>query len=202
MLWHAVGARVKGESPPRRPSDTAWESYPGVVPPTRVVRPPPVLCRKAVSTPRRYAAHSRTAPVSHPSKEDGGTLERGTTICPAPTQDGAVTSDQRSTSPPSLPALCGHPRHCAAIPGTAASSPALWEPRTTGHLHARCCAASGPLSAQPSSRRTDGDQTRSSHVATLEALLDKHKTCHDTRPKRASPGQPSTPQHCVPCRHM
>jgi hypothetical protein len=80
-----------------------------------------------------------------------------------------VTSDQRSTSPPSIPALCGHPRHYAAIPGTAASSPALWEAETTGHRHARRCAASGPPSAQPSSRRTDGDQTRSSHVATLEA---------------------------------
>jgi hypothetical protein len=35
MLWYTAGARVKGESPPRRPSDTAWESYLGVVPPTR-----------------------------------------------------------------------------------------------------------------------------------------------------------------------
>jgi hypothetical protein len=79
-----------------------------------------------------------------------------------------VTSDQRSTCPASLPALCGHPHHCAAIPGAAASCPALWEPRTTGHRHACRCAASGPPSAQPPSRRTDGDQTRSSHAATLE----------------------------------
>jgi hypothetical protein len=40
----AAGARVKGESPPCRPSDTAWESYLGVVPPTRPVWPSLALC--------------------------------------------------------------------------------------------------------------------------------------------------------------
>jgi hypothetical protein len=173
MPWHAAGSRVKGESPPRRPSNTAWESYPSVVPPTRVVRPSTTMCEscagRSVSTPRHYASHSRTASTSHPSKEDGGTLERGMTIRPAPTQDGVVTSDQRSVSPLSLPTLCGHPHRYAAIPGTTASSLALWEPGTTGHYHAHRCAASGPPSAQPSGRCTDGDQTRSSHVATLEA---------------------------------
>jgi hypothetical protein len=124
---------------------------------------------RPVSTPRHYAAHSRTASTSHPSKEDSGTLEKGTTICPAPAQDGAVTSYQCSMSPPSLPALCGHPRHCAAIPGTAASSPALWKHGTTGHRHTRRCASFDPPSAQPSSRHTDGDRTRSSHTTTLEA---------------------------------
>jgi hypothetical protein len=49
------------------------------------------------------------------------------------------------------------------------SSPALWEPKTTGHRHARRCAASGLPSSERSSRRTDGDQTRSSRTATLEA---------------------------------
>jgi hypothetical protein len=97
MLWHATGARVKGESPPRRPSDTAWESYPGAVPPTRVVRSSLALCGscagRSVSTPRHCVAHSRAASMSHPSKEDDGTLKRGTTICPVPTQDDVVTSD-------------------------------------------------------------------------------------------------------------
>jgi hypothetical protein len=79
-----------------------------------------------------------------------------------------VTSNQRSTSPPSLSALCGHPHHCAAIPGIVAI-PGTKEPGTMGHYHARHCAASGPSSAQPLSRRTDGDQTRSSHAATLKA---------------------------------
>jgi hypothetical protein len=173
MLWHIAGARVKGESPPRQPSDTAWESYPRAVPPTRVVRQSPTLCGscagKLVSTPRHCVAHSRTASTSHPSKEDGGTLEKGTIICPAPAQDGAVMSDQWSMSPPSLLALCGHPHHYAAIPGTAASSPALWKPGTMGHRHTRRCASSDPPSAQPSSRCTGGDRTRSSHTTTLEA---------------------------------
>jgi hypothetical protein len=44
MVWYVVGTLVKGESLPRRPSDTAWESYPGAVPPTRPVQE---LCRKA-----------------------------------------------------------------------------------------------------------------------------------------------------------
>jgi hypothetical protein len=78
-------------------------------------------------------------------------------------------SDQWSASPPSPPALCGHPRHCATIPCTAAPSPALWKPEMMRHLHARCCASSCLPSAEPSSQRTDGDQTRSSHIATLEA---------------------------------
>jgi hypothetical protein len=148
MLWHAAGARVKGESPPRRPSDTAWESYPGVVLPTHVVRLSPAQCGscagRSVSTPRHYAAHSRTASTSHPSKEDGGTLERRTAAYSAPAWDGAVTSGQQGASPPSCLALCGHPRHCAAIPGTAASSPTLWKPGMMGHYHSRRCTSSDP----------------------------------------------------------
>jgi hypothetical protein len=173
MLWHTAGTRVKGESPPRQPSDTAWESYPDAIPPTRPVRPSPVLCGSCagspVSTPRHCVTHSRTASTSHPSKEDGGTLKRGTASYPTPAQDGAVTLGQRSTSPPSLPVLCGHPRHCAVLPGTATSSPALWGPGTTGHRHARRCAAIAPPLAQPLSRRTNNNQTRSSDTTTLKA---------------------------------
>jgi hypothetical protein len=66
-----------------------------------------------------------------PSKEDGRTLERGTNIYPAPTRDDAVMSDQWNTSPPSLSALCSHPRRYATIPRAAAPSPTLWEPETT-----------------------------------------------------------------------
>jgi hypothetical protein len=46
--------------------------------------------------------------------------------------DDAVTQVRRGRSSQSPPALCGHPRHCVAILGTAVSSPALWEPRSTG----------------------------------------------------------------------
>jgi hypothetical protein len=72
-------------------------------------------------------------------------------------------------SPPSPPTLCGHPRRCATIPGTAAPSSAPWEPGTTRHHHARCCASCGLPSAEPSSQRTDSDRTGSPHAATLEA---------------------------------
>jgi hypothetical protein len=152
---HAAGVRVKGESLPRRPSDTAWESYPGVVPPTLPVRPSLALYRscagRPVSTPWHCATHSCTASTSHPSKEDDGTIEKGTDVNPAPARDGAMTLDQWSASPPSPPPLCGHPRRCATIPGTATPSPAMWEPGTTRHRHTRCCASSGLSSAAPSS---------------------------------------------------
>jgi hypothetical protein len=96
--------------------------------------------------------------MSHPSKEDGRTLERGTDVNPTPVRDGAMTSDQWSASPSSPPALCRHTRRCASITGTAAPCLTLWEPRTTRHRHTRCCAPSGLSSAAPSSQRTDGDQ--------------------------------------------
>jgi hypothetical protein len=94
----------------------------------------------------------------------------GTTTCLTPAWDDVVTSGQRSASPPSHPTMYGHPHHCVAIPRTAASSPTLWEPRSTGHRHACRCAAYGLPSAQPLNRCMDSDQPRSSHAATLEAV--------------------------------
>jgi hypothetical protein len=73
------------------------------------------------------------------------------------------------------------PRHCAAIPGTTASSLALWEPRSTAHCHTRRCAASDLLSADPSNRRTDDDQARAP-ATTLEA----------------APGRAQDPRRCPP----
>jgi hypothetical protein len=124
-----------------------------------------------VSTLWRCATHSCTASTSRPLKEDGGTLERGTDVNPAPARDGAVTSDQWSASPPSPPALCGHPRRRDTIPGTIAPSPVLWEPGATRHCHSRCCASYDLSSVEPSSQRTDGDRTGSPHATTLEAAL-------------------------------
>jgi hypothetical protein len=138
MLRHAAGAQVKGESPPRRPSDTAWEPEPGAVPPTRVVRPSS-LCGSCAG--RQVSFHGTVPPTPirpprrTPRKRTVTPSKWGTTTCPAPAQDVVLTSDQRSASPPPPPALCGHLHHCSAIPSIAASSPALWEPKTMGH----CC---------------------------------------------------------------
>jgi hypothetical protein len=63
-------------------------------------------------------------------------------------------------SPLPTPALCGHPRRFAPISGTAAPSPALWEPDTTRHHHPRRCTSTGLLPATPSNQRTDGDPSR------------------------------------------
>jgi hypothetical protein len=147
------------------------------------------------------ATHFRTACAPHPSKEDGGTLERGAAAYPAPTQDDTVTSDQWSASPPSPSTLCGHPRRYTTIPSTAAPSPAPWEPRTTRHHHTRCCATSSPPSTQPSSWRTDDDQTRGFHSAPSKLPLDEHMTRRDARQKQDLSGRPSSPWRCTPYRH-
>jgi hypothetical protein len=142
-------------------------------------RQPPALC----GHPRHYTTLCGKASVNsvtlcHPlqygrhvahSKEDSGTLEKGTDTCPTSTWDNAVTSDWRSASPQSPPALCGHPRRCATFLGPVRPSLALWEPGTTRHCRARSCAPHGPPSAAPSSRHTDDGQTGGSHIATLEA---------------------------------
>jgi hypothetical protein len=167
-----MGVRVKGESPPRRPSNTAWESYPALFRQPSLwghLRHCTTLCgRASVNFVTLYhpLMYGRRAA---PSKEDGRTLERGTDIYFAPTRDDVVTSDQWSVSPPSPSALCSHPRRCATIPRAAAPSPALWEPETTRHRHDRCCASYGLPSAEPSSQRMDVDRTGSSHTTTLEA---------------------------------
>jgi hypothetical protein len=121
------------------------------------------------------------APTSHPSKENGGTHERGTDAYPVLARDNAVMSDQWSASPPSTPALRGHPRRCATIPSTAAPSPTLWEPETTGHRHTRCCASTGPPSVAPSSQRTEGDQMIVPTRPPSKPPLGRNRTRHNTR---------------------
>jgi hypothetical protein len=81
--------------------------------------------------------------------------------------------------PPSPPTLCGHPHRCATIPGTAGSSPARWEPRSTGHRHACRCADSDPPSARPSNWCTDDDQTMTPAQPPSKPPLDRHKSYHD-----------------------
>jgi hypothetical protein len=94
MLWHVTSARVEGESPARWPSDTAWESYPGGVRPTRTVRPSPALCECCVGRPVSFhdtVAPTPVPPPRRPSKGDDDTLERGTVIYSAPARGDAVT---------------------------------------------------------------------------------------------------------------
>jgi hypothetical protein len=84
------------------------------------------------------------------------------------TQDCTVTSGRRERSSPSLSALCGHPRHCSATPGTTTTSPTLLECTGTGRRHARHCTPYRPPSTAPSSRPTGGGRTASLYATTLE----------------------------------
>jgi hypothetical protein len=85
------------------------------------------------------------------------------------TQDYTMTSAQRERSSPSLSALCSHPRHCSATPGTATTSPTLLKHTGTGRRPARHCTSyRSPLTA-PSRRPTGGGRTANLCTTTLEA---------------------------------
>jgi hypothetical protein len=144
---------VKGESPPRRSTDTAWESNPDAVRTTRhcaaILGAVHGLCGMPVVIPWHCATCSHPSSTPHPSKRDTDALEGRMTTNPAPVQDDAMTQGERNTSPLSPPTPCGHPRRCATIPGTAKPSSTLWGLMLTGHHHARCYAAQAPSSTRP-----------------------------------------------------
>jgi hypothetical protein len=85
------------------------------------------------------------------------------------TQDCTVTSGRRERSSPSLSALCDHPRHCSATPGTATTSPTPLERTGIGCHHDRHCPSYGPPSTAPSSQPADGGRTANLYTTTLEA---------------------------------
>jgi hypothetical protein len=87
---------------------------------------------------------------AEPSKQDGGTLERGTDACSTLAQDHAVTSDQWDASPllPSVlrshpaimmpsQALQRHPRRCWVTGRQDAATPAAVRPTASRQLHPR-----------------------------------------------------------------
>jgi hypothetical protein len=92
----------------------------------------------------------------------------GANAFPMTTQDYVVTSGQRERSSSSLSALCGHPRHYSATPGTATTSPMLLERTGTGRRHAHHCTSYGPPLTAPSSRPTGGSRTANLYATTLE----------------------------------
>jgi hypothetical protein len=80
-----------------------------------------------------------------------------------------MTSGRRERSSPSLLALCGHPCHCSATPGSATTSPMLLERTGTGRFHACDYTSYGPPLAAPSSQSTDSGRTANLYATTLEA---------------------------------
>jgi hypothetical protein len=196
MLWYDTGAWVKGESPPRRPSDTAWESYPGVVRPTRTAWPSTTLCGYCAGRPVSFDDTVRLTPILlhvaplergrwHPRKGYDhlpyACLGRRHDIRPAE-RASSVTFGPVRPSPP----LCRHPTHCSVIPNTVG-------PRPMGHRHACRCAASGLSSTQPSNWHADGDQTRAPALLPSKPPLDGHRIRHDARQRQDSSGRLSLP---------
>jgi hypothetical protein len=94
---------------------------------------------------------------------------RGTNTFSMSTQDYTMTSGRWEWSSPPLSALCGHPRHCNATPGTAATSLTLLRCTGTGHHHACHCASYGLPSMAPSSRPAGSGRTSNLYATTLEA---------------------------------
>jgi hypothetical protein len=115
------------------------------------------------------------------------------------TQYYTVTSSWRGRSSPSLSALCDHPRHCSATPGTATTSPMLLERTGTGCRHARHCTPYGPPLTAPSNRPTDGGQTVNLYATTLKVAPVRAQD--SPRCPKDSPGRLSTPWHCSPRLH-
>jgi hypothetical protein len=124
---------------------------------------------RPVSAPWHCAAYFRTANTLIPRRGGQRNPRMGANDFSMATQDYAVTSGRWEQCSPSLSALCSHPRHCSATPGTATTSPTLLERTGTRRLHARHCTSYGPPSMAPSSRPTDGDRTANLYTTTLKA---------------------------------
>jgi hypothetical protein len=100
-------------------------------------------------------------------------------------------------------ALCGPPRRCAAIPGTAAPSLAL-----CGSLERQdiaTTAAVRPPALHQLHPRVSVRMATKQGILTQppsKPLLDGYRARHDARREQDSSGRPSTPRHCAPRRHM
>jgi hypothetical protein len=126
--------------------------------------------------------------------------QRGTNAFSMTTQDYIVTSGWRERSSPSLSALCGHPRHCNATPGTATTSLTLLRRTGTGRRHTRHCASYGLPSTVPSSRahgRRPDEQPLHHHPRSRCSTSTGLATM--PQQERDSPRWSSTPRHCTPC---
>jgi hypothetical protein len=159
----------------------AWESCPATAPPTP--RHCATLCGMVSNHPGALYPPLPYDRRTTPSKKDGRTLKGMTHDYSAPARDDTVTSGQWERSPPSLLALCDHPRHRDAIPVPVSPYPMLWKHAATGHRHASHCASYGLTSTTPSSPHADGPRTSNLYATPSKPLLDAHRTRHDAPPE-------------------
>jgi hypothetical protein len=106
------------------------------------------------------------------------------------TQDNTVTSGRQERSSPSLSALCGHPRHCSATSGNAATSPTLLERTGTGRRYACHCTSYRPPLTAPS-RRPTGDSRTANLYATTHEVAPVRAQDMPRRPNRSKIRQDS-----------
>jgi hypothetical protein len=206
MLWRDADARVKSESPPRRPSDTTWESYPGAVSPTLLVGPSRTLwgscAGRPVSTPWHYAAHSCTACTPHPSKGGRWNPRKGYGGLPraragrrrdvGPVERvSSISSGLARPSPP----LCSHLGHRSVIPSAVGAqddktppSPPMYVLRPSVSYTLESAYGRRLKWKAPTPLPSNRSWTGTGLTAT-------------PRQKQDSPGRPSTPWHCAPYRH-
>jgi hypothetical protein len=205
MLWRDASARVKGESPPRRHPDTAWESYPGVVPPTRPVQPSSAHCGGCAARPMSALWHCATHPVRPPCRTPRRRAAAPSKEVRMPTPRSRRTMSWRQASgacllrhlrpcaaipvavPPSQ-ALQRHPQHCGGTGWRDIATPAIvWLPASVSMT------LEPTYGRQPSKRLPRHYPRRSSWTGTGLAAT--------PRQKQDSPGRPPTPWRCTPYRH-
>jgi hypothetical protein len=207
MLWYDARTRVKSESSPWRPSDTTWESCPGVVSPNppRAAIPGTAgeLCGKdgvnsvTLCRPLLYGLHAAPLERGRRNPRKGyGRLPRARTGWHRDVELGE--------------------RVPSANFGPASAIPAAVQPSRALHHLPQHCGSSGrqdtatPAVVQPPAFRQPGPQADVRMTIRQEAPMPQPTNRSWTgtglaatfRRKQDSPGWPATPRRCTPYRHM
>jgi hypothetical protein len=123
---------------------------------------------RPVSAPWHCAAYFCMANTSSPRRRGRRNPRMGASAFSMTTQDYTMTSGQQERSSPSPSALCSHPRHCSATPGTATTSPMLLRRTGTGRRHTCHCASYSLPLTTPAGQPAGGGRTANLYATTLE----------------------------------
>jgi hypothetical protein len=115
--------------------------------------------------------------LTHRALEGGGAAPSN--AFSVTTQGYAMTSGRRERSPPSLSALCGHPRHCRATPSTVMTSRCCWSARGQDVATTATVPRTGPPLTVPSNRPAAAAGRPTTLPPPSKPLLYEHRTRHD-----------------------